>query len=57
MGSSEILNELLVWTPFLAIGFTKNLVVSYVSMFLGTIIGWLFAIMRHSPKAMLGGIR
>jgi len=53
MGSSEILNELVVWTPFLAGGFVKNLYVSYVSMFIGTILGWVFAIMRHSPKVML----
>ncbi len=53
MGSSEILNELMVWTPYLAIGFVKNMLVSYASMLLGTLLGWLLAVMRHSQRKRL----
>lgn len=53
MGSSEILNELMVWTPYLAVGFTKNLLVSYASMFVGTIFGFFLALMRRSQKTFL----
>ena len=53
MGSSEILNELIKWTPFLAEGFMMNLLVSFVSMFLGTLIGWLLACMRYSSRAAM----
>ncbi len=54
MGISEILNELLTWTPYLAVGFSKNLMVSGGAMITGTFFGWLFAMMRHSSRV---GIR
>ncbi len=53
MGSSEILNELWVWTPYLAEGFTMNMLVSAASMFLGTLIGWFIGVMRYSPQLWL----
>ena len=53
MGISEILNELLIWTPYLAVGFAKNFMVSGVAMIAGTFFGWLLARMRHSSGAAI----
>lgn len=55
MGSGKILNELMVWTPYLAVGFSKNLLVSACSMILGSLFGWILAMMRHSKRKRLRG--
>ncbi|QEP41972.1 STAS domain-containing protein [Ectothiorhodospiraceae bacterium BW-2] len=53
MGLLEILNELRIWTPYLAGGFMMNLLLSLLSMGLGTAVGWGLGWMRTLPYRSL----
>lgn len=48
MDIREVLEELVRWTPFLAGGFVWNIVISLVSMLIGTALGAVLAFMRQS---------
>lgn len=50
-GAGDILAQLWTWTPFLALGFLWNVVISAVTMAIGTPLGFLLARLR------LGGSR
>jgi His/Glu/Gln/Arg/opine family amino acid ABC transporter permease subunit len=42
--------ELIHWTPSFAVGFSLNLLISFVAMLVGTLIGWSIAYGRASSK-------
>jgi polar amino acid transport system permease protein len=48
MDIRDVFEELIRWTPFLAGGFVWNIVISIVSMLLGTALGAALAFMRES---------
>jgi polar amino acid transport system permease protein len=50
MDIREIFVELRTWTPFLAGGFLWNIIISFVSMTIGTLIGAVIAFMRASDE-------
>ena len=49
---TEIIWDLVTWTPFLAGGFAMNILISLVAMTIGTSLGWIIANMRlaTSPR-------
>jgi polar amino acid transport system permease protein len=51
MDVTETLTTLMWWTPFLAIGFVWNVIISLVSMLIGTAVGVPLALLRASNKA------
>jgi polar amino acid transport system permease protein len=53
MSPREILETLYLWTPFLAGGFVWNIVVSLVSMLIGTVLGAMLAVLRLSGRHRL----
>jgi polar amino acid transport system permease protein len=53
MSSSEIVEALYVWTPFLAGGYVWNVIVSLAAMGIGTAIGAVLALMRVSHRSSL----
>lgn len=58
MSAAAIAEALWVWTPFLAVGFLWNLLISLVAMAVGTPVGLLLAEARLSTRApwrRLGG--
>ena len=58
MSAAAILDALWVWTPFLAVGFLWNVLISVVAMAIGTPVGFLLAEARLSARASwrrLGG--
>src|SRR5690606_9669303 len=46
---SSIIAVLIRWTPLLAQGFTYNILISLLSMALGTVLGVLLGILQVSP--------
>jgi polar amino acid transport system permease protein len=54
MSAREILDALVVWTPFLAEGFLWNVAISLASMAIGTPLGIALA---HARAARGGGVR
>lgn len=46
MGAADIIDTLMVWTPFLGAGFGINLLISLSSMSVGTVLGWGLGVMR-----------
>ena len=59
MSAADIVDALVTWTPFLAGGFVWNLVLSLVSMLIGTTLGILLALARSAPQRVLartGGV-
>ena len=46
MAFAEIVQILMVWTPFLLEGFVWNILISLVAMTIGTVIGAVLARMR-----------
>lgn len=55
MNVFEILIALATWTPYLAVGFVWNLIVSVLAMWIGTPVGWLLGRMRASRFRILEG--
>jgi polar amino acid transport system permease protein len=58
MSAREILEALWAWTPFLAEGFAWNVLISFVSMAIGTPVGFLLAEARlahRKPVRRVGG--
>lgn len=53
MSFDAILHTLVTWTPYLAEGFVWNILVSLVSMTVGTVIGGGLALLRLSPRRIL----
>lgn len=53
MSPAEILDTLIAWTPYLAGGFVKNLVVTALSVAIGTLIGAPLALARESGARWL----
>ena len=53
MMATEIVEKLLVWTPFLAGGFVWNVVISLVAMAIGTLLGSVLARLRLSERKPL----
>ena len=51
---SEIIKDLVTWTPFLLGGFLMNILISVAAMLIGTSLGWGLALMRlaSSPFAL-----
>ncbi len=50
MAPREIVSALIVWTPFLAIGFLWNILISMVAMAIGTGLGAGLAVLRLSNR-------
>ena len=55
MTSAEIMQILVVWTPFLAGGFAWNILISLVSMTIGTVLGAMLARLRLSRRKSIAG--
>lgn len=55
MTSAEIMQILVVWTPFLAGGFAWNILISLVSMTIGTVLGAVLARLRLSRRKSIAG--
>lgn len=55
MTSAEIIQILVVWTPFLAGGFVWNILISLVSMTIGTVLGAVLARLRLSERKAVAG--
>ena len=55
MMSAEIMQRLVVWTPFLAGGFAWNILISLVSMTIGTVLGAVLARLRLSRRKSIAG--
>ncbi len=55
MTAAEIVAMLLAWTPFLAGGFAWNILISLVSMAIGTVLGAVLARMRMSRWKVIAG--
>jgi len=51
MTAAEIIAILWAWTPFLAVGFVWNILISFAAMAIGTPVGLLLAEARLSPRA------
>lgn len=49
----NIWTELIHWTPSFAVGFSVNLLISFVAMITGTIIGWVIACGRSAQNKQL----
>jgi len=58
MAQPEIAATLLAWTPYLAGGFVRNIMVSGAAMGAGTGIGWVLALLRNagSPRPQRIGL-
>lgn len=55
MTSAEIMQILVAWTPFLAGGFVWNILISLVSMTIGTVLGAVLARLRLSRRKAVAG--
>ena len=55
MTSAEIMQILVVWTPFLAGGFAWIILISLVSMTIGTVLGAVLARLRLSRRKSVAG--
>lgn len=53
MATAEIVAMLLTWTPFLALGFAWNILISLVAMAIGTVLGAVLARLRLSSRKPL----
>ena len=53
MSAREIADALYVWTPFLAVGFVWNVIVSLAAMAIGSALGGVLAVLRLSPRRAL----
>lgn len=53
MRPGEIIEALYVWTPYLAVGFVWNIIISLVAMTIGTVLGGALAWLRLSPRAVV----
>lgn len=56
MAPAEIVQILLIWTPFLVGGFVWNILISLVAMTIGTVIGAVLARMRLSERKAVAGV-
>ena len=50
MTPAEILDALIVWTPYLAVGFVWNIIVSLTAMGIGTPVGIALALLRNGTR-------